>query len=412
MLTDNFKNALVRVTRGTGATQERLVVSNSSTTLTVTPPWRVEPDATSFFVVTEGTWKFGGLGTTSPVEFEVSNRPGTTVEISGRSANVYDLESAYELNPVTRWQIGGAGGVDAGTPPTPVFGLNPAGQGTIELLGIGFTTLVNTHTIYAGTLTLFSWNELGSPTTFFLASAITGSTTAITLNAAGPAVAGGLIQIEGEILEVTGTSGGGTIYQVNRGSRGSIAGAHAANTLVYQLKRSITIVPFVKAFFGSPASGSFSYSIFLPDSRVAAAEFFVNNSIGASAVAQAAFGATVDQGLRTLAGGQISIQVQGYLAIQTNAAPPLVIEDTHAARDMFAVVRDAPSGGAIVMNVRQGNTLYGTLTIPDGARISNVIGGFGLPPLAASAQVNLDITAVPTAANTLPGRDLTVIIRL
>jgi hypothetical protein len=171
-------------------------------------------------------------------------------------------------------------------------------------------------------------------------------------------------------------------------------------------------MPFVKAFFGSPASGSFSYSVFLPDARVAAAEFFVNNSIGASVVAEAVFGATVDQGLRTLAGGQISIQVQGYLAIQTNAAPPLVIEDSHAARDIFAVVRDAPSGDDIVMQLRQGSTVYCTLTIPDGENISNVVAGFGLPPLVASAQVNLDITAVPTAADTLPGRDLTVIIRL
>jgi zona occludens toxin (predicted ATPase) len=184
------------------------------------------------------------------------------------------------------------------------------------------------------------------------------------------------------------------------------------NTLVYHLARSITIVPFVKDFFGSPASGSFSYSIFLPDARVAAAEFYVNNSMGASAVAQATFGATVDEGLRTLAGGQISIQVQGYLAIQTNAAPPLVIEDSHAARDMFAVVQNAPSGGAIVMQVRQGSAVYCTLTIPDGATISNVVGGFGLPPLVSSALLNLDITAVPTAAGTLPGRDLTVIIRL
>ncbi len=32
--------------------------------------------------------------------------------------------------------------------------------------------LTNTHTIMAGTLSLFSWNELSSPTTFSLASGI------------------------------------------------------------------------------------------------------------------------------------------------------------------------------------------------------------------------------------------------
>ena len=73
---------------------------------------------------------------------------------------------------MTRWQIGGAsgGGVDADVPATPVFGLNLAGQGTIELVGISFTDLTNTHTISAGTLTLFYWNELNSPSAFTLAS--------------------------------------------------------------------------------------------------------------------------------------------------------------------------------------------------------------------------------------------------
>jgi hypothetical protein len=56
--------------------------------------------------------------------------------------------------------------------------------------------------------------------------------------------------------------------------------------------------------------------------------------------------------------------------------------------------------------------VYCTLTIADGQTISNVVNGFGLAPLATNNQLNLDITSVPTAANTLPGRDLTVTIRL
>ena len=36
----------------------------------------------------------------------------------------------------------------------------------------------------------------------------------------------------------------------------------------------------------------------------------------------------------------------------------------------------------------------------------------GLPALASGTQISLDITSVPGAANTLPGRDLTVTIRL
>lgn len=414
MLPNDFKGALVRLTRGTGATQERPIIANSATTLTIAPPWTVEPDTTSFFVVANSTWNFGGLGATSPVEIEVPNQTGATVEVSGRAANVLDEESAPELNPLTRWQIGGAGegGGDGEVPPMPVFGLNLAGQGTVELLGIGFADFTNTQTIYAGTLTLFFWDELSSPATFTLASAVAATDTTITLSAAGPALVGDLIQMESEVLEVRLPQNGGLRYDVNRGSHGSTGAIHAVGAPIYHLKRNLTIVPFVKNFFGSPASGSYSASIFLPDVRIAAAEFFMTNVVGSGLVATATFGATLDQGLRTLSGGQLSIQVEGYLAIQTDAAAPLVIEDSHAPRDIFAVVREAPNGGPIQLKVRQNSTLYCALTIADGAVISNLVSGFGLPPLVARSQVSLDIVAVPGAANTLPGRDLTVTIRL
>ena len=52
------------------------------------------------------------------------------------------------------------------------------------------------------------------------------------------------------------------------------------------------------------------------------------------------------------------------------------------------------------------------LTDDRGRAMSNVVDGFGLPPLASEAQVLLDILSVPTASGTLPGADLTVTIRL
>jgi hypothetical protein len=121
-----------------------------------------------------------------------------------------------------------------------------------------------------------------------------------------------------------------------------------------------------------------------------------------------------------LSGGQISIQVEGYLAVQTDAAPVLTMDASYAARDIFATVSEPPSEpagtvspvGGVTLQLRQGSTVYCTLTIPDGATISNVVNGFGLAPLAADADLHVDILNVPTDANTLPGRDLTVTIRL
>jgi hypothetical protein len=414
MLTNDFKGAVARITRGTGAAQESAIIANTATTLTVSPAWIITPDTTSFFVVANGTWNFGGLSPVSPVSVNVPNQTGATVEISGRSANVLNQESAAELNPLTRWQIGGAsgGGVDADVPPAPVFGLSLAGQGTVDLIGISFTDLTDTHTILAGTLTLYYWNELSSPSAFTLASAIAATDTTIALSSAGPGIAGALIQIDGEVLTVVASLSGGTEYQVTRGSLGSTASAHAAAIPIYHLALNVTIVPFVDDFFGSPASGSYSSSIFLPDTRVAGADFFVTNVRGNSPAASASFGGTADQGLRTLSGGQFSIQVEGYLAIQTDAAPPLVIEAAHAARDISAVVAEAPSGGPVQLQLRQGSIVYCTLTIADGATTSNLVDGFGLTPLAAGSLLSLDILSVPSAADTLPGNNLTVTVRI
>src|SRR5260370_1419851 len=171
-------------------------------------------------------------------------------------------------------------------------------------------------------------------------------------------------------------------------------------------------MPFVRNFFGSPASGSYSYQAFLPDVRIATASLFMTNSQGNSDVYRIAFTATVDQGLRTLSGGQFSIQVEGQLAIQNNVAPPLVVESAHSVRDIFAVVKDAPTNGPVQMVVNQNGQLYCSLTIPLGAKISNIVNGFPLPPLAVQAQITLDIVSVTQTPNTLPGRDLTVTIRL
>ena len=413
MSVDNFKSAIVRILRGTGATQERVVVTNTDTTLTVSPPWQVEPDTTSYFVVANGTWNFACVSISSPAQFEVPNTPGAAVQISARSANSLDQESAYELNPLTRWQIGGTGGgVDSDTPPQPIFGLDLTGQGTVELASISFTTLTNTQTITAGTLGLFYWNELMSPTTFSLSSGISAGDATVTLNAAGSAGVGDFIQMQGEVLEVSAVLAGGTQYHVIRGAFGSMASAHDTAAPVYHLRRLVVVVPFVRGFFGSPASTAFSYSVFLPNVRIAAAELYMTNAVGGGLAGKSAFGATSDGGLRTLSGGQLAIQTQGYLAVQTGAAPPLVIEDAHVARDISAVVRQAPSGGPIELELTQDGSTYCTITIDDGQTISNVISGFGLVPLAAGSRLDLNVTSVPTAAGTLPGRDLSVTVRL
>jgi hypothetical protein len=409
-----YQGNIVRITRGTGATQERAVTANSGTTFTVSPPWTVIPDGTSYLAVADSAWNFGAVGSSSPVQFQVPNWGGQTIEISGRSANANDQESAYALNPLTRWQVGSGTGTrgDAGFPPLPAYSLITTGQGTLELEGISFPTLTNTISIAAGTLTLYYWDELNGQSTVALASAIAATDTTITLNQASTAQVNDFIQIDVELLQVVAVQNGGLQLVVTRGGQQSVAAAYLAGAAIYLLERKVAVVPFARDFFASPSSASFTYSMFLPDVRVVAAEFFVTNTNGTSPVQHLCFTATADRGLRTHSGGQIALQVEGYLAVQTSATPPYVMEASHAVNNIVATVREAPSGGSLVLLVRQNATAYCTLTIPAGATVSNTVSGDGLPALAVNSQINLDVQIVPTAANSLPGRDLTVTIGL
>lgn len=417
MMSNERRGAVVRITRGKGAGQERGVGSNDATSVTVTLPWTVVPDSTSYFVICESGWKFGALSATSPVSFDVPNRAGATVQLSGRAANVVDVEAPYELSPLRRWLIGGAVGSDLDTDvsPAPLFGLNAPGDGTVEVAGIGLATLTNTRTISAGTLTLWYWNELDSSAQKTLSAALTVADTTVTLAAAGGASVGQVVQIEAEMMLVTAVLSAGTQYVVTRAYAGTTAAVHVSAAVLYELTRQVQILPFVRDFFGSPASGSYRYSVQLQDARVAAAELYMTNSRGNSDTTRLAVTSNINQGMRTLAGGQITFQVEGYLAIVRDITPPYVVDQAYSVRDIFASLREPASGGPVQLKLRQNGSDYCFLTINSGATRSNTVNGLGLPPLGSKAALSLDVTSVPfdqINASNLPGRDLTVTVRL
>jgi hypothetical protein len=414
MQVNEHRGATVRVTSGKGAGQERLVASNEASILTLTTAWTIVPDATSFFAVAESSWRFGAAAQSSPAELEVPNREGATVQISGRSANVHDRECAYELSPLARWRIAGGGGaiLDADISGLPTYSLYAAGAGSLELAGIAFEDPENTRTVAAGTLALDYWDELRSPSSVSLAAPVPESQTYLDLGEAGNAVIGDLLQVGAEVMVVEAVENGNLRYQVTRGSHGSQAAQQASLTPVYHLSRKVFIVPFPRDFFGSPASGSFSYPIRLPDARVAAAEFFVTNGRGNSPTRRKCWTSTVDGGLRTLSGGQIAFQIEGPLAVEIGATPPLLVPDSHAVRDVFAVVGEAPAGTPVELQVAQNGATYCELAIQPGATVSNVVSGFGRPPLAGGAKLTLDVVSVGQGADNTSGRDLTVTIRL
>lgn len=413
-LDNEYRGARVRITRGRGAGQERIIVGNDANTIFVDRPWAVEPDQTSWFVLAEGSWRFGAMAATSPAYLEVPARVGMVVHVMGRSATAAGLECSEQLCPVTRWRIeaGPVGGTDQEVPPLPVFALVADGRGGLELSGVGFETLENTGTITSGTLTVHYWDELIEEPGYLLAQDLEPDSTVVSLEGGLVGHIGQLIQIGTELMvieEVLPELGG---YQVRRASHGTEAVHHVAGEKVYHLQRKVFVIPFARGLFGSPASGSFTYSIYLPDVRVAAAELYVTNERGNSETRQIALTHSEDLGLRTLSGGQLTVQVEGYLAVQHSAAPALIVEQGHSVRDIFAVIQEAPAGGNVELMVRQDGQPYCSLTIRAGERASSVVSGRQLGPLREKASLTLDIISVPVGPGTFPGKDLTLIIRL
>jgi len=412
-----YSGFAVRITSGTGQNQERSIVSNTQTTLTITPAWSILPDATSIFVIVEASWRFAAISKISPAQFEIPYTKGSVIEISGRSANVANQEASADLCPITRCALGG-GNPDIGLASMPDFTLGAFGGGNITLFQVGFPDTTNVASVSSGTLQLFQWNELNTPSPYSLVNAIDAASTSIFLNQAFSPYAGQAIQIDTEIMTFLSLNSDGS-YKVARGAVGSNTTTHSAGATVLHLDNVSVIAPFSPNFFTNRASANYIHTVWIPDVRIVASEFFVNNSFGPSQAAQQSYASVPDQGLRTLSGGQFSLQVNGYLATQQNAAPPLVIEATHAIRDMRATLNQAANGYDITVQVLQNGTAYGSLlTVPSGKTTSSsIVDGVNLPPLMEGALLSINValnvsTSGNPASGVSPGRDLTVTIRM
>lgn len=409
-----YSGMVVRIIEGTGSGQERTISTNNQTTLTLTPAWSVIPDVTSSFVIAESSWTFAAVSSTTPVQFEIAYESGTVIEVSGRGANVNNEEGNPDLCPLTRWALG-AEAATTGLAGTPEFSISAPGGGEIDLFQVGFDDLSNTGSVSSGTLQLFSWDELKTPSPYALAAALDASSATVSLVAAATPSIGQVIQIGTELMSVLTVDEAANTYTVIRGVLASAATTHNTGDLVLHLDSTTVVVPFAANFFENRASINYLHTLSLPDVRVAAAEFYVTNSFGNSQARQTCYTLQPNDGLRTLSGGQFAIQVSGYLATQTDAAPPLLIETSHAVQDIRAVVNQAAAGYIISVDVLQNGTEYCNVFIPDGQTTSQVLNGAALPPLVSGASLSINVTLQVDSSfsgTVSPGRDLTVTIRL
>jgi hypothetical protein len=89
-------------------------------------------------------------------------------------------------------------------------------------------------------------------------------------------------------------------------------------------------------------------------------------------------------------------------------APALVIEASHSVRDVSAVL-GSPADAEVKLMVNVNGTPYCPLRFDPWATTLIPVEGNTLEPLPLGAQVTLSVLSV---GSTVPGSDLTVIIRL
>src|SRR5581483_4306437 len=306
---------------------------------------------------------------------------------------------------------------------------------------VGFDDPANTSSVSSGTLQLFYWSELDTPSPYALAAPLDESSTTVSLVALPqtlpPEQSSGIIQVGSEIMQILAADPTTNTYLVLRGRLNSGAASHNAGDLVLHLGTYFVVAPFALGFFANQASIDYIHTISLPDVRISVSQFFVTNAFGDSQARTVCYTNNPDGGLRTLSGGQFSMQVSGYLATQQNAAPPLLIEASHAVRDIRANLNQAATGYAVAIQVMQDGVPYCAMTIAPGNTMSGppsqagiypppwpsdgvfpapaVISGVTLPPLQKESAVTLNITLQVDPnfnGSPAPGRDLTVTIRL
>ena len=100
---------------------------------------------------------------------------------------------------------------------------------------------------------------------------------------------------------------------------------------------------------------------------------------------------------------RLTVSIPGTLAIGSDLGPSAFYTASTTVKSVTAIVKTAPTGASLVMQVQQGATVLFTCTIP--AASTSCTASSGAQTVPANTRVVVNITAVGT---TFPGADLTL----
>jgi hypothetical protein len=415
LVVDRWVGKKLVIRSGTGKGQERVITTNSETTLTFDQAWDILPDATSKFSIVEPAWTMAEESDTDLITVMLPLFSTSSFEVNLRSVS----KDGSELDPLEApsvvWQVGvgSTSSSDTGVPSKPSFGFGLIEEGTVSIGGITFQVLENLSSVYIGQLGILYWDELLAPTPITLAAALSEAATVVVLDGlVNPLPTGSLFQIDEEIFETTGAPTAGNQYPVTRARYRTFAATHDPATAAFELIRREMTIPFVPGYFSSTSAVGFRFNFRLPNVRISGADLTLYNRLGPSERAEENYTGVTSFGVRTLSGGQINMNVQGYLAIEAAAGNSYVVDRTTVVRDVSAYVQEPPVGGNVEIMVRVNGNPYCDLTILAGSHVAAAVNRFNQAPLLPGSTLTFDILNVPPASAGTPGRDLTVLFQI
>jgi hypothetical protein len=103
---------------------------------------------------------------------------------------------------------------------------------------------------------------------------------------------------------------------------------------------------------------------------------------------------------------QVTLTVPGTLGVESDAAPSLTLPVSFAPSRMVLLLKTAPIGAPVVVQLFAGGAVWGPALTASGLSVTAAVSGY--PAIAANALLRLDITSCGT---TFPGADLTFELR-
>jgi hypothetical protein len=278
----------------------------------------------------------------------------------------------------------------------------------MTLCNLGVPSLENTRSVHSGTLRAHFVEETDLRVGL-LPIGIDADSTQLRLSGLAELSAGAVLQIQDELIQLVAELEPER-WEVRRGALESIPGAHEEGADVRLTSFEEHSVPLTGEIFGSPAAALLAASWPFANRLLVAAEFYLTNSFGAGVPSRFCYTMLAEGGMRFPERQGYSIQMSGVLHVRSAVAPGVPITRERLVQGVEAILGQPPTGGSARLRVRLDQSEVAQIEFASGETRATVINVAGPSLLKPGHLLYVDVLSVPTALNSWPGGDLSVMV--